>query len=255
MPAIEPLFFLSAFIAGTLMFLAPCTLPLLPAYLGFISGVTERELREGSQRYLARKKVVKHSAFFVTGFSVILVTLGIVAGVSGSFFTTFFGRALPVVGGSLIIFFGLFLIGSVRSKTLTKERRISIPSRFAVGSPISSFLLGAAFAVGWTPCVGPVYGTILIYASTTQTVMTGAALLGVFALGFSIPFLLFAVLISQATRMVERLLPFLKVLSFLGGVMLIVIGLSLVLGDSMLTDWFYRLFGYLDFNELLLPYL
>ena len=252
---IEPVLFFSAFIAGLLMFLAPCTLPLLPAYLGFISGVTERELREKEKRAGLRRKVLKNSIFFVLGFSFVVIFTGITAGMLGSFVPHYFGRALEILGGILIMVFGLVLMGVLKPALLTKERKISLPKWVGVGNPRSSFLLGMAFSLGWTPCLGPIYGTILIFASSTETILVGALLLTIFSLGFSLPLLLFAVLIGQATYLVEKISPYLRTISVLGGIGLLAIGLSLLLGDTLITNWFYSLFSILDFEEVLMPYL
>jgi len=255
MPELEPLFFFSAFFAGFLMFLAPCTLPLLPAYLGFISGVTEKEISDPATRTWARKHIVKNSLMFSLGFSLVLILSGMSAGFLGGILSPDVLQVLVVTGGVLIIVFGLFMMHVVKLSFLTRERRIPIPAWLTVGNPKSSFLLGSAFAIGWTPCIGPVYGTILIYAGSTQTALTGVLLLAVFAVGFSIPLLLLAVLMSQVTRVIEKTLPYVHVISFVGGVALVVVGLSLILGNTGLTNWFFYFFHYFDLSAILLPYL
>lgn len=255
MPEIGLLFFFSAFFAGVLMFLAPCTLPLLPAYLGFISGVTEKEIREPSTRSWARNNIVKNSLMFSLGFSLILILSGMSAGFLGGLLSPSVLHVLSIAGGVLIIVFGLFMMRVLKLSFLTQEKRLPIPKWLTVGNPKSSFLLGSAFAIGWTPCIGPVYGTILIYAGSTQTALTGIMLLAVFAFGFSLPLLLLALLMSQATRAIEKALPYIHIVSFIGGVALVVVGLSLVLGNTGLTNWFFYLFHYLDLSEILLPYL
>ncbi len=252
---LEPLFFLSAFFAGVLMFLAPCTLPLLPAYLGFISGVTEKELQNPDTKKRAQRNVVKNSILFTTGFSLVLVGAGMSASFLGSLVPKNIVSTFTLLGGMLIVVFGLFMMGIIRMSFLTRERRLKIPRFLSVGSPVSSFLLGSAFAIGWTPCIGPVYGTILIYASSTETVFQGFILLALFALGFSLPLVGMAFAISQASRFVERSAPYLHTLSFVGGCALVIVGLSTVLGNTVLTNWFFYLFEYLDLGDVLLPYL
>lgn len=255
MPELEPIFFISAFVAGFLMFLAPCTLPLLPAYLGFISGVTEKEIQEPETRARARKNILKNSFMFVSGFSIVLILSGMSAGFLGGLISVEVSEFLIGAGGVLIIIFGLFMMGLFKLSFLTRERRVKIPQWLTVGNPKSAFLLGSAFAIGWTPCIGPVYGTILIYAGSTQTALTGLILLAVFAAGFSVPLLLLALLISQATVLVEKALPYVQVVSFLGGVALVVVGLTLLFGNTGLTNWFFYLFERIDLGNILLPYL
>lgn len=255
MPELEPIFFLYAFIAGVLMFLAPCTLPLLPAYLGFISGVTENEIRHPETKKKARKHIFKNSLFFVFGFSTVFILTGMSVGFLGSLIPPVITNLLTIAGGILIIVFGLFLVGALTSSFLTRERRVRIPSWLQVGIPSSSYLLGFAFAIGWTPCIGPVYGTILIYAGSTQTALAGVLLLSIFSFGFSLPLLALAFVISHATKVVEKITPYLRSVSFIGGVALIVIGITLLVGNTVLTNWFFYLFKYLDFGETLMPYL
>jgi len=255
MPELEPIFFFSAFFAGVFMFLAPCTLPLLPAYLGFISGVTERELAEEKTRAWARKQIFRNSVMFVMGFSAVLIFSGITAGYFGGKISIQFERIFEILGGLLIIVFGLFMVGLLKLSFLQKERRVKIPAWLTVGTPVSSLLLGVAFAIGWTPCLGPVYGTILIYAGNTTTVLSGALLLAVFSIGFSLPLLALALLVGQATRFVERAVPYLHIISRIGGIFLVMLGITLLLGHTQLTNWFYHLLSFLDFEEVLLPYL
>jgi cytochrome c-type biogenesis protein len=253
MYGIEPLFFVSVFVAGILMFLAPCTLPLLPAYLGFVSGVTQTELRDGVS-HLSRRRILKNAAFFVVGFTLIFALFGLLAGFAGSLLGQL-REVLTIVGGVLIIFFGLFMLGTLRVSFLERERHLQLPKVFRVGTPGSSALLGAAFAFGWTPCIGPILATVLLYAGSLETIVTGVFALIVFAAGFSVPFLLLALLISQSSRFVERATPYLRAITLIGGIVLIILGLSLILGQTPLTAWFFRLFDHLDFEKLLLPYL
>jgi len=252
----EPLsitFIGSVFLAGVLMFLAPCTLPLLPAYLGYMSGVTRAEM-EGQRPAVRRRHVVKHALFFVVGFSVVFILFGSLVGFAGTVLAPM--RAiLEVVGGVLILVFGLFMLGVLNLPFLVRERRVKVPAFFTLGTPLSSLALGAAFAVGWTPCIGPIYGTVLFYVSGTETVFAGAFLLFVFSLGFSIPFLLVAAGLGTATKVIDRAGPVLRFVSLLGGAVLVLLGLSLILGDTALTEWFFRLFDSPALEEALLPYL
>lgn len=237
------------------MFLAPCTLPLLPAYLGFISGVTEREIKDVEIRKRIRVHIFKNSLMFVVGFSTILILSGITAGYLGGRIPFHFGRFFEILSGLLIITFGLFMMGILKLSFLQKERRIQIPKWLTVGTPLSSLLLGIAFAIGWTPCLGPVYGTILVYAGNTSTIFSGALLLTVFSAGFSVPLLILALLIGQATKFVEKVTPYLHMFSIGGGFVLLLLGMTALFGHTQLTNWFYYLLSFLDFEEALMPYL
>ena len=252
---LELVFFFSAFLAGFLMFLAPCTLPLLPAYLGFISGVTEREIQDKDKRDVIRRKVLKNSVYFVTGFSVVVLFAGVTAGFLGGLLAGHLGRVIEVLGGLLIVFFGLVMVGLLKPSLLAKERRVTLPKWLGVGNPKSSLLLGMAFSLGWTPCLGPIYGTILVFASNADTIFIGALLLAIFCIGFSLPLLLLAVLISHSVKIVEKISPYLRAISIVGGIGLIVIGITFLIGDTVVTNWFFHLFSILDFEEALMPYL
>jgi len=252
----EPLsitFFASVFIAGILTFLAPCTLPLLPAYLGFMSGVAEREVQQGlSQK--ARVHIFLNALAFVAGFTLVFSTLGLMAGFAGGVIAPF-QALLTKFGGVLVILFGLFLIGMVRITLLMREHRVRLPRFVRPGAPHSSFLLGCVFAFGWTPCIGPIVGTVLLFAGSAETVLAGGVLLLIYSLGFAVPFLLLALLVSQATRIVERIAPVLRMVSVVGGIVLVVLGLHMLIGDSWLTNWFFALLEPLNLESVLVPYL
>ncbi len=252
---LQPIFFLSAFLAGIFMFLAPCTLPLLPAYLGFISGVTEKELSNEKTKKWASKRIFKNSLMFTFGFSLVFILSGMSAGLLGASMSPFVGKMFKLFGGVIIIIFGLFMIGLLKLPFLTKERRIKIPKWLTVGTPLSSFLLGSAFAIGWTPCIGPVYGTILIYASDTNTAFAGAALLAVFSIGFSLPLILLAFLIGNAAHLIEKINPYLRVISIFGGFVLIILGVSFLFGNTYFTNWFFGFFENIDLTKMLMSHI
>ena len=251
---IDLMFLVWVYVAGFLIFLAPCTLPMIPAYLGFISGVTHDELTHAVRGRDARRRVLTNAFFFVSGFSAIFVLFGTLAGVAGSHLTSL-REILTPLGGIIIILFGLFLLGVLRLPFLAHSRALQVPKMFALGSPQSSLLLGAAFAFGWTPCIGPVYGTILTLALNTETLHLGALLLFVFSVGFSTPLLLLALMISQATRLVEKATPYLRGVSVVGGLILLVLGTHILFGNTLVSDWFFKLLGYFNIEEALMPYL
>lgn len=240
-----------SFIAGLLTFLAPCTLPIVPGYLSFISGVSSRDLEDKEKARKARRKIFFNGLFFIIGFTLIFIVFGTLAG--------FLGRTLAVsrvwlsrVGGAFVILFGLFLLGIFKLPFLQKERRLAPPKFFTPGKPISSLTMGSAFAFGWTPCVGPILGSILLLASTTTTAFQGAFLLSVFSVGLAIPFLLMALLFSQATKFIRQISKYLKVVSIIGGLFLIFLGALLLTNNfGLLVQYGYKLFEFINYDALL----
>ncbi len=226
----------AAFLAGVLMFLAPCTLPLIPGYLAFIAG-------DG-------KRVMQNALGFVLGFSLVFVLLGAFAGLVG----VLLGPWRPLIAraaGLLIIFFGLMLLGFSLPQ-FRREWRMRIPRGLSVGRPESSFIIGALFALGWSPCIGPLLGTVLLLASVSTTAAAGAFLLGVFSLGLAMPFLLTALLLERAGIVLSRWSRGVEILSMLGGVVLIVLGVLMLMGDmGYLASWGYTILGGLGYERLL----
>jgi cytochrome c-type biogenesis protein len=254
MPEIDILFLFYTYLAGVLIFLAPCTLPMIPAYLGFISGLTYEEMHHKEMGKTARRRVLINAFSFISGFSFVFVLFGLLAGVAGSVLSPLRDILVPL-GGVIVLAFGLFLLGVFNLPILAKERRFTVPRFFALGSPVGSLLLGAAFAFGWTPCIGPVYGTVLFFAGSTETLHLGALLLFVFSAGFATPLLLLALMISQATRLVQKATPYLHAISMIGGGILVILGIHILLGDTFISSWFFKLLGYVNIEEALMPYL
>jgi cytochrome c-type biogenesis protein len=215
-----------AFMAGLVSFLSPCILPVVPSYLAFISGLTLEDLRESSTAD-ARRAAVINSVLFVIGFSAVFMTMGWVA--------TSFGRgvaaALPWLtraGGVVMIAFGLYMLGALRLPALARERRIRLSSR-PVG-PLGSLVVGIAFGAGWTPCIGPILGSILLYASLESTMAHGSVLLATYALGLGIPFVIASVAFNWFIAGTERLKQWMVPLSRTAGAMLLLIGLLMATG-------------------------
>ncbi len=238
-----------AFVAGLLTFLAPCTLPMVPAYLGFISGTSAQEALGSNARL--RSRIFFNGLSFVLGFSAIFILFGVFAGYLGHLFPGY-RFWLSRIGGVFVILFGLFMLGAFKWPLLSMEHQLNIKTRFACGSYLNAFGLGAAFGTGWTPCIGPILGSILLLAITQGSAGSGAFLLGVFAFGLSIPFLLVAAALGTAEKAIMRITPYLKWVSRVSGALLIVLGLLLVTNSmGQFIGFAYRLFPFLNYQGLL----
>jgi len=240
-----------AFIAGILTFLAPCTLPLVPGYLGFISGVSAQDLQDPLKSKSARRKIFLNGLLFVLGFSFIFILLGSFFGLGGSALVQY-RLWLSRIGGIFVILFGLFMIGVLRLPILNVEKHISGIKALKPGNPVSSLVCGATFAFGWTPCVGPILGSILALAAASATVGQGAFLLSVFSLGLAVPFLFIAAGIGSASSYIAKLSKYLNVISIVGGLFLVFLGILLF--TNMFGVWiayFYRWFDFINYERLL----
>jgi len=231
----------SAFLAGILMFLAPCTLPIVPGYLAFIAGIPE----DAASVRGARKRIVLNALAFVVGFSIIFILLGTFASLLGSIIGPWRDLLGRLAGAKLIIF-GLTMLGVMRIPALSSSRNVRLPHFIVLGRWESSLLIGMLFAFGWSPCIGPILGTILLYASTSSTTLQGAFLLGIFSIGLAVPFMLTAFFLERASVVLSHLTLVVKVLSIVGGIGLLVTGALMVLGDmALITSWGLSFFNYL----------
>ena len=216
-----------AFLAGLVSFLSPCVFPIVPSYVGFVTGLTLDELRDGA-RADARRQAALHSALFVFGFSLIFVALGASATALGEVLR----RSLPLlqqIGGIVIAIFGLYLLGVLRLPALMRERRVHLASKPA--GKAGSVVAGMAFGAGWTPCVGPVLASVLLYASMEQTMARGMVLLGAYALGLGIPFFLSAVALNWFLAGSARVRRWLLPLERVAGAALLIVGVLLFSGQ------------------------
>lgn len=250
-----------AFIAGVLMFLAPCTLPLVPGYLAFISGVSLADLADSEKSWRARKRILLNGVFYVLGFSGIFIFLGVLVGLAGAALVQY--RVwLERIGGFFVISFGLFMLQTAFPKIqlpivkdLARERHVNL-AWLTPGHPLSSLVFGGAFAVGWSPCVGPVLGAILTLAAAKATVLQAALLLAVFSAGLGIPFLIIAGGIGYFARHLHKINRYLPWISGVGGAFIIVLGVLVLTGQlAAWTGWFANLIGIRVLEEKLIHFL
>jgi cytochrome c-type biogenesis protein len=226
-----------AFLAGVVSFLSPCVLPLIPGYVSMLSGESIEELRAVTGVGVVRR-IFSNSVAFVIGFSTVFIALGASATWVGNFLATR-RRIFEIVAGIIIIVFGLHLTGLVKIPFLYRDKRIETgaPKRGLVGS----FILGFAFAFGWTPCIGPILTGILAIAATRDTVYAGMFLLAVYSAGLAIPFLLTGLGLSQFLKFYGRFRKYLQAVEVGSGVLLVGIGLLIAFNK------FTVLSGYLTF--------
>ena len=217
-----------AFAAGLISFLSPCVLPLVPGYISFISGVSFTEIRaqEGSEAFLKKekRKILNNSIFFIIGFSAVFILLGASATWLGNLLTSKMS-VLTRLAGLVIIFFGIYKMGLIRSNLFYKEARFEVKhKKFGY---MGAALIGAAFAFGWTPCIGPILAGILAYAGTLEKVNQGVLLLAVYSLGLGIPFLLTAMGINRFWSFFSRIKKYIRILEVTGGAIMVILGLMI----------------------------
>ena len=225
---------LTAFAAGAISFLSPCVLPLVPGYLSYVAGRAVSE-GPGGGAVVLRLPAVGLSACFVLGFSTVFVLLGASATALGQLLLAY-RYELNIIGGAIIVLFGLFVIGLVRPPGLLQEFRFhaTIPG----GRPVSAYLLGLAFAFGWTPCIGPILGAILTVSAASATVSGGVALLAVYSLGLGVPFLLAALFTDGLITRLKTFGRIGRALQLVAGVILVLMGMAMLTGQlSAFSYW------------------
>ena len=224
----ETITYPAAFIAGLLSFLSPCILPLIPAYFTFITGYSLEELINDNQQGL-RRKVFLSTLSYVAGFSFVFILMGATASFLGKLLFKF-QDLIRIIGGILIILLGIHLTGLIRIPLLDMEKRITI-----VKKPLhllGTFLVGMAFGVGWTPCIGPLLGSILVVAGSQETVGRGMVLLGNYSAGLATPFIILSVFIHLLIKFIQKASRVVKYVNLLAGILLILMGL-LLLADKL----------------------
>jgi cytochrome c-type biogenesis protein len=231
-----------AFTAGILSFVSPCVLPLIPSYLTYITGLSFKQLDEEHPTAKVRLTVLLHSICFIIGFSVVFVLLGAIAGIASSKFQSHLREGLEWVekiGGLLIFLFGVHMTGLFHFGVLLGEKRVQLhekPSGY-----FGTFIVGLAFAAGWTPCIGPILASILMIAATSGQVGEGVALLSVYSLGLGVPFLISGLLFHQFLVAFNKFRKYIRMVEIGTGVMLMAVGIMLMFNlMGHLTMYLYQ---------------
>ncbi|HRR96112.1 MAG TPA: cytochrome c biogenesis protein CcdA [Candidatus Ratteibacteria bacterium] len=211
-----------SFVAGVLSFLSPCILPLIPIYISYITGISIEQLQESKNTL----KIFIISLFFISGFTLIFVLMGASATAIGNFILKK-KNILRIIGGIIIIIFGLHLIGILKIKKLYTEKKIVLKNKKT--GYLSSFLLGMAFSAGWTPCVGPVLSSILIIAANEKTVLRGIILLFTYSIGIGIPFLITSLLLNKLLNFFNKIKKHYRAIEIIMGFLLVILGVLFLL--------------------------
>ena len=237
----EHVSYIVAFTAGILTFLSPCILPLVPSFIAYITGVSYGGLKEGHKSEKVRLSILSHTALFIMGFSVVFILLGLTATAIGQALFEY-QKPIRIAGGVLIMLFGLTLTGVIKIGFLQKEHQLSVHAKKA--SYLGSFLVGVTFAAAWTPCAGPILGSILVIAGTGESVSKGALLLALYSAGIAVPFLLTALATHSFLGYFNRFKKVMAHVNVVAGILLIVIG-ALIMTDylNVISERFLMLFA------------
>lgn len=231
---------IAAFSAGLLSFVSPCVLPLVPSYISYITGLSVEQLTNVSEREKFKKAIVLNSLLFIAGFSAVFIAFGASASFLGQILITY-QDYIRRIGGALIVIFGLYLLGILNLNFLKMEHRYQFRSRPA--GYLGSFLVGVAFAAGWTPCVGPVLGSILLYASTTDSLLNGVVLLTCYSLGLGLPLFLTALGVDRFLAYFKEVRAYLWGVSTVSGVLLIAVGVMIYANSLTMVTSFLERYG------------
>ena len=238
--------YITALLSGVLSFLSPCVLPLIPSYVSFITGISFEDFKTGDRSRI-RKLTIINSSAFVLGFSTVFILLGVSSTYIGKFFAVYYDQ-IRIIGGIIIILFGLYVMGVLKLNFLALDKRIHLQSK--PRGYFGAFIVGLTFGAGWTPCIGPILGSILLIASTTGSAMQGFKLLVVYSAGLAIPFVTTALLINTFLSHFSAIQKYMRLIMILSGLLLIGFGIIL------LTDNVSLLLGMapdLGIEELVAP--
>jgi len=218
--------FLLAFAAGVVSFLSPCVLPVVPSYVAFITGLSIEELQDGGAQG-ARRTAILHSLAFGVGFGLVFLTLGLAATALGQSLN----RMLPTltrIGGVVVVLFGLYMVGLLRPAVFGRDWRVHLKSKPA--GLVGTMVVGLAFGAGWTPCIGPVLGTVLLYAGLEGTALHGMGLLTAYGLGLGVPFVVAAVTFNWFLVSLSGIRRWAAPLEKVAGTLMIVLGVLMMTG-------------------------
>ena len=231
---------LAAFSAGLLSFVSPCVLPLVPSYISYITGLSVEQLTDVSERAKFKKAIVLNSLLFIAGFSTVFIAFGASASLLGQVLVTY-QDSIRRIGGVLIVVFGLYLLGVLNLNFLKMEHRYQFRNRPA--GYLGSFFIGVAFAAGWTPCVGPVLGSILLYAGTTDSLVDGVVLLTSYSMGLGLPLFLTALGVDRFLAYFKEVRAYLWGVSTVSGVLLVVVGVMIYANSLTMVTSFLERYG------------
>jgi len=227
MPGTENVSIFVALSAGVISFLSPCILPLIPSYIAFITGISIEELSLEESLRQVRKKVIANSLMFILGFSLVFIALGASATFLGKFLARNI-RWFEIIGGGVVILFGIHFTGIFRLRFLDREKKVHLKKK-PLGY-LGTCLVGIAFGAGWTPCIGPILGSILTMAATTQNILKGILLLVFYSIGIGLPFFLSGLIIHRFFEYFQAIRKYFKVITVAGGILLIIVGILLISG-------------------------
>jgi cytochrome c-type biogenesis protein len=234
-----------AFTAGILTFLSPCILPLVPSFIAYITGVSYADLKDmhktEAYKTEVHKKTISHTLLFILGFSVVFILMGLTATVIGKALFAY-QNVIRIGGGLLVIFFGLTISGVLKFAFMEKDHHLNIHAKKA--TYFGSFLVGVTFAAAWTPCAGPIFGSILVIAGTEGNIGQGVQLLSLYSAGIAVPFFLTALAINTFLRFFNKFKKAMGYINKVAGAMLVLIGI-LILTNSLnaISEKALSLFG------------
>jgi len=216
--------YITAFLGGVLSFLSPCVLPLIPSYISFITGISFDDFQKGDKKRI-RKLTLINSSAFVLGFSTVFILLGVSSSFVGKFMAVYYDQ-IRIIGGVIIVLLGLYVMGVLKLDFLSYEKRVHLHSK--PKGHFGSYIVGLTFGAGWTPCIGPILGSILLIASTSGSAMEGFRLLLVYSLGLAVPFMITALTINTFLSHFSAIQKYMRLIMILSGLLLISFGVILL---------------------------